>query len=304
MQQCEFKNYINAWDYKIKEKQMQRNILLMLGMVIILLAAMPFVIAQSTEVGEGGSGTVAPSTASTRASKPDQKIINEAEDFLKKKLGDSYYAQFITVTSKESFKDCDKTSCTIRNEITFSYKIPFSTEGVDPHFSSQPDSIQITLDSNGVVQNYLGPKKPYQFLVDAEQAKAKAKTYGLQKITGSVLNTAAITADGYELVWAVSSDDEIARGSVMNEPIYRGVYVDIDSGEIRGEYRINPLIEVPGGSSGGAQLGNFFAEDNGDPEPQPQQKATKRSSALLWILIGVVAVSMLIFGIAYKKSRK
>jgi hypothetical protein len=90
----------------------------------------------------------------------------------------------------------------------------------------------------------------------------------------------------------------------MNEPIYRGVYVDVDSGEIRGEYRINPLIEVPGGSVGGVGLGNFFVDEGKNQDQQVQPIAQKRSPILLIILIGAILVSLIIFGLVWRKQRK
>jgi hypothetical protein len=288
-----------------EEMNMSKKMIGLLSCLVFLIGMVLISEAQQDQSGvrESGTGTVNPTT-STNAGKTSQSIITAAEDYLQQKLGEMYYKKWIVRESAESYNDCEQTTCAQRNEILFSYNIPFSTEGADPHFSLQPDKIQITLDENGVIQRYSGPKKPYQFLVDENQARIKAKNYGLQQITESVLSTSALTTEGYELVWAVSSNDEIARGSVMNEPIYQGVYIDVDSGEIRGEFRINPLIEVPGGSAGGVELGNFFTEEDTTQDQKKQPIKQKRSSILLIILIGAILASLIIFGLVWRKQRK
>ena len=66
----------------------------------------------------------------------------------------------------------------------------------------------------------------------------------------------------------------------MRECIYKGVYVDVDSGETRGEYTINPLIMTPSGS-GSIILDKYYKEPNiketrtkkvQDIQIQPQKK--------------------------------
>lgn len=203
-------------------------------------------------VSSGGTGTNTASSGLTRfLGTADQRFIDISEQYIRQKLGEDYYNKFINLDSGSSYEDCIKDNCKVRNEITFTYKIPFETTG-DP-LSGGPPRIQVTVDSQGGLVNYVGPIKPYQFLISKEEAIAKTKSYGLIEITGVGIATSLRLPEGYELVWAVSSKDLVGECrdiGGMIECIYKGVYVDVDSGDIRGEYTINPLIMTPTGTGG------------------------------------------------------
>lgn len=224
--------------------------------IIALLMEMPLTLAEEPGQLQTVNGTLGPGTTTRDLGPANQTFVDAAERYIKQKLGEDYYNKFVTFQYGSSHEDCIESKCTIRNEISFNHNILFETYSGSPPISV--GTIFVVVDNNGSVANYIGPAKPYQFLVSKEKAIEKAKDYGIANITVAlVVHTPNTSPYGYEIVWAVSSNDLAGYGNVLNEPIYKGVYVDVDTGEIRGEYRINPLILTSSGK-GGARLGEFF----------------------------------------------
>lgn len=259
---------VSLYIYRFNIFGMNKKNISALIAVFILLAGMPLLLAQeSGQSVSSGTGTIGPPVKVTQLGTSDQKSINAAEQFLKQKLGESYYSEFVSFLSGNSYEECIETNCTIKNSISFTYKPPSESRDY-----SLPLMVNVYVDDNNKIIDYLGPLKPYQFLVSKDDAIAKAKAYGLNDIIGaSIARTVTYTSagstisDGYEIVWAVSSNDLAGAcrviGGGVQECIYKGVYVDVDSGEIKGEYRINPLI-LTVSQSGGVKLGEFFQDKN------------------------------------------
>lgn len=264
--------------------------------IFILLVGIHLVFAQESGQAEAGTGTVGPGVQTRFLGPADQKFIDVAEEYVKQKLGENYYNQFISFQSGDSFEDCIEDQCTMRNEIFFNYDVPFETIG-DPHLGG-PLRIGVTVNNEETVVDYVGPIKPYQFLISKEEAINLAKSYGIINITNAGIATSSGGEDGYEIVWAVSSNDLAGYGEVLKEPIYKGVYVDVDTGEIRGEYRINPLIATPSGA-GGVNLGEFFKEQ----EIQREKDVQRPISIDILILI-IIVVLIAVFFVWYRFYRK
>lgn len=265
-------------------------------MVFILILGIPLVFAQKSGQADTGTGTVGPGVQTRFLGPADQKFIDAAEEYVKQKLGEEYYNQFISFQSGDSYEDCIENECTVRNEISFNYKIPFETVS-DPHLGGPP-RIGVRADNDENIVKYVGPIKAYQFLISKEEAIEKAKSYGLVNVTNAGIVTSSGGEDGYEIVWAVSSNDLAGYGEVLKEPLYKGVYVDVDSGDIRGEYRINPLIKTPSGT-GGVNLGEFFEEQ----EIQKEQDAQRPINIGILALI-IIVVLIAVFFIWYRFYRK
>jgi len=189
--------------------------------------------------------------------------------------------------------DCSVSGCVVRNEITFDYDIPFETAG-NPSFGPGP-RIQITLDDNGDIVRYEGPMKPYYFTISEDRAIELAKDYGLVDITDAGVASSVVGINGYEVVWVVSSNDILRYGEVANEPIYKGIYLDVDSGEVVGEYSINPMIQTPGGS-GAVELGNFFEEDNFSIQDSENMN--------LWVIALIVLAVLIVCFVVYRVHKK
>ena len=231
------------------ENKIKKNIPAVAAFMLFIM--LPVALAQESVQGSvqtsSSESHVTPTYTKTLGS-AGQKFIDAAKNYIKQKLGEEYYNQRITFESGTSYEDCIQNSCTVRNEIGFIYKTPFETDG-DPTRGPPPNNVYVTVDDKGAISNYRGPLNPYKFQISKDEAIANAKSYGLKNITGAGIATASgiSKTNGYEIVWAVSSNDlagecrDIGEGS-FKECIYKGVYVDVDTGKIRGEFTINPLI--------------------------------------------------------------
>lgn len=258
----------------------------MLSIMALILLVVPFAFAQE-------SGTI--EAVSTRhLGSADQKHIDKAINYIKEKLGGEYYTQYLTFQSGDSYEDCTNNSCTVRNEISFDYNIPFDNSAN----SRGPPVVRVTMDKDGNITGYFGPIKPYEFLISEERTMELAKSYGIKDITTVEIAMSIEKENGYELVWAVGSNDLTSQGEVLNEPLYRGVYVDVDDGEIKGEYKINPMIQTPSGS-GGVILGEFFDGEENDSE----QSINGPMSTGLIVLLVIVVLAIVLFAV-YRVSRR
>ena len=257
-----------------------------------LLFSIFFASAQSGMSGTVNSDDVVTSSFLGSA---DQSIINRADNYVKLKLGDDYYSKHVVFESGSSYEECTRNDCKIRSEVYFKHNIPFDVVE-DPHLGGILYII-VTLNEDGDVVRYIGPVKPYEFLISKDEAISFAKGYGLVEVTSAGLAPSYVD-DSYELVWAVSSNDISGYGEVLNEPLYKGVYVDVDSGEIVGEYNINPMIAIPS-SSGGVTLGEFFDDEN----PLDEGNFQKSNNFLFVSIIVIVALIIVLF-VLYKFYRR
>lgn len=276
---------------------------LILSLILILILPMGMSMALAQEPIEGG--TIGPGTMgkTTPLGEANAESIDAASQYIKQKLGESYYDQLISFESGESYEFCifdPEESCEVKSVITFLYKIPFDVSG-SPESGPPPNKIYITVDGQEAVVDYRGPSKPYQFLISQEDAIAKAESYGIKDINKGAVIVQAPAATGYEIVWAVSSRDLSGVGPVLEEPIYRGVYIDVDTGEVRGEYRINPLIYAP---DSGVKLGEFFQDQEISKEPQEQEKLDLFSTPVILIVFGIAIIFLIIFYLIINRYKR
>jgi hypothetical protein len=267
--------------------------------VFASLFGLPVVLAQSSGLAEAGAVNVNP-VQSRYLGQVEQKIVDISEKYVKQKLGDEYYNKYIVFKSGESYEDCTMNSCVIRNEISFDYNISFDISR-DPHLGGPP-RIATTLNGNKEVVRYIGPVKPYQFLVSQGMAIELAKSYGFSEITNVELSVSSNEENGYEIVWAVSSNDISGYGEVLNEPLYRGVYIGIDSGEVLGEYRINPMIQTPS-NAGNIKLGEFYEEISMDSE-LGLTAGQKSNGFYLFLEVLTIFSLIIIFLVCYKIKKR
>ena len=234
------------------ESEMKKYLSIILIIGVFILVSITSAFAQESGQGHGGASSVInASTFRQDLGVADQKSINAATDYVKHKFGDNYFDRFIRFVSGNSYKTCIGDDCTIFNEITFNYNkqdLP-TTDHLQ---------IRVSVDDKGKVTYYFGPAKAYKFYLSKDDAIAKA--YGLKNITGAGIFPSEERE--YELVWVVWSN-ELAKecdsgldaegGPIPNKLLpdklqcKKGVYVDIDTGEIRGEFVTHPLILVGGG---------------------------------------------------------
>lgn len=204
-----------------------------------------------------GMGAVGAAGVSRRLGPSGQKFVEAAKRLLIKRLGMKYYRRYIRFEAGDAYEDRIGNAHALRNEISFAYDTPFGAGGRVP--PERALRIVVTLDQKANLVRYAGPIKPYRFRLSSEEAIRKARSYGLVRVDGAEIAASSGTQKGYDLIWAVGSKDTIEQGKISGEVIYRGVFVDVDSGEIRGEYRINPLIMARGGT-GRVKLGEFLTK--------------------------------------------
>ena len=241
-------------------------------LIFTLIMFIPLTFAQQS-IGQGGvSGVINASTFRQDLGVADKKSIDAATDYIKHKLGDNYFDRFIRFVSGNSYKTCIGNDCTIFNEVTFNYKkqdLP-TTDHLQ---------IRVSVDDKGKVTQYFGPAKAYKFYLSKDDAIAKAYAYGLKNITGAAIFPSHDSE--YELVWVVWSNElaeECASGQdsegvpIPNKLLpdkaqcKKGVYVDVDTSEIRGEFVTNPLIAA---ASGGIIL-NKPSKEEKPPEKKEE----------------------------------
>ena len=253
----------------------------LLSLFVAFLFVIPFSLAQSNF--DSNSGVINSEAVSTKfLGAVQQDYIDKSISYIKEKLGNGYYGEYISFSSGESYEDCFSDGCIIRNEVSFDYKVPseFSSN------SRGPINIRITLDKDGKIVNYFGPVKPYQFLTSKDEILTLARNYGLVKLIDAEAVTSNLEKEGYEIVWAVSSEDLLEYGEFAKEPIYKGLYFDIETGDVLGEYKINSMIQTPSSSSE-VKLGEFFSESK------------KNSSSLIFLTITILILIIAIL-IIYK----
>ena len=188
----------------------------------------------------------------------------------------------------------------MKSVITFLYKIPFEVSG-NPESGPPPNKVYITVDDQEAVVDYNGPSKPYQFLISQEDAISKAESYGIKNINKEAVIVQAPADAGYEIVWAVSSRDLAGVGLALGEPIYRGVYIEVDTGQVRGEYRINPLIYAP---DSGVKLGEFFQDKEIPKELGEQEKLDLFSMPVILAVFGIAIIFLTIFYLMINRHKR
>lgn len=231
-----------------------------------LVAIFAIIALSAVAFAQDGQGTAAVGSAGTPVSyKPlgnaSQGAIDAAVQYIKLKLGEQYYNQYISFSSGSLYEECGGNGCANKSTISFTYDIPVKEISKTAEISRSPQPwpprISVILDDKNSVMEYRGPSRPYKFLLSAADAIAKARAYGLRNVTYAIMAVsqpvpAIVRAGGgYDVVWAVGSKDLVGECrdiGAVHECIYRGVYVDVDNGDVVGEFRINPLImEASGG---------------------------------------------------------
>lgn len=272
--------------------------------------------------------------------KSDDKYRIMAEQYLKEKLGEAYYSEFVTFSSANSWKDCGENNCTIVNVIRFDYK---KTKGfevevdeivrlkettriyengtlIETRFDDGRytqdffGQIKVEVDTEGNVVKYSGPSKPHQFLLSESQAIQVAEEYGLENITDAK-KVGIPSKDGYIFVWAVDSKEIFSCEKVLifehgsqNMCFSRGIYIDVDTGNILGEYESYGYTTLDNAEQIDLRryrkLGEFLSESNVSPEQflksEPISQTWKINLPAIFLIIFIAAIAALIF----KKIRK
>ncbi len=210
-------------------------------LIYFFVITLPMVFAQQFSQAKG-SGIVKPVEPSnkTLAEPTPTWVINKSAGYIKSFVGDDYFNQHFTLRGNESLLS----EGSILYRIFYLYDIPSEYLA-----SPNPRHVFVTLDKDGNIIDYLGPKKPRAFSITKDQAVNEGKQNGLKEpITAEIDRVLASNSiDGY--VWVVIG--AIEQSSCRNiggtqECLIPGIYVDVDDGSIQGKFTRSTLIREPG----------------------------------------------------------
>lgn len=260
---------------------------------LVLFSGLAFANSGPANVG-AGNGTAGNATAigpcvvnlSNIPQNASNQTIAAAKTYVAEKLGQGYFNKYVNYT----FSGVYNSSClhpngtvtkgNITYSVFFDYNIPFLNGSTIRAYQNSGGpvflvGVWVTLDQNNTVIGYRGPMKPYVITVSAQNATEVALASGLSNITRESIvsaynflsnNTGSAFVE-YKIVWSVYSGNRIScggnnAGNTFGANICMpGVYVDVETGKIVGEFLVNPSIVQPlGGSSAAvspAPLGNF-----------------------------------------------
>lgn len=247
--------------YKI---YIMKNSTIYVAFLPLLLVASLMFSPNSTASGTSGSsnGFVVGHTVNVSnytVTNANQSQINTAKNYLQGRLGMGYFDSYINYSVGSVYNNIAY--------LSFSYKIPFSngttTSGVYGGVSPVLRLLNIVVEigPNGNVVAYSGPSIPYVINITKGSAIVMAAQRGILNGTAGIqgaLLPNATSLQGYSVVLAVrSGNPAYIGGTNYYNRVYKGVYVDVETGSILGEFVYNPAIVTPASSGQLASLGNF-----------------------------------------------
>ncbi len=164
-------------------------------------------------------------------------IIDKSSNYIKSYVGNDYFVQrFILTDNKTMQSGTGEISYTV----FYSYDIPS-----DYLASPDPKQVSVSLDKDGNIIDYLGPKKPHTFSITREQVIEIGKQNGLTEPIIADLDRilASKSIDGY--VWVVTGNlDKTTCKEIggTQECLIQGIYVDVDDGSVIGTFNRSSLI--------------------------------------------------------------
>ncbi len=200
--------------HKLKEK-----------IIITLITILIFIATQKTLVH---AGVPAPYFSAPA----DQKLVDAAENYLKQKFGEGYYAKFIKFEGGGSYRRVKDSP--LESSISFSFISPLQNKSF---------RMDVWVHENASIAKYYGPTKQYNFLISREESIEKAKIISKQYTTGvyqldNIADSELIryTMDSgfeYDITWVVRSNKSLGceEYSVATTCSYQAIYLDVDTGE-------------------------------------------------------------------------
>ena len=267
--------------------------------------------------GVSGNAIVVYPPITTNAS---PNVIMAANAYVTSRLTWQYFTKYISLNSALTYTYKDGTNQSV---ISYSYKIPYingnTTAGIGQALGGAAAIWLLGVDVmivNGNVVSYVGPSLPFVINLSRSQAIGFASAFGLPNVTNAYITATNPFVrgnnTGYSVVWAVVSGSRVYQKA--NFWVYPGVYVNITSGKVLGEFVVNPFITgaLQSGGNGTAyqptgSTGNFsmFAlsptNSSAQSSPEPQLLFVGN---FLWIGAAVVILIMLYFALTARKARK
>lgn len=233
--------------------------------------------------GSGGSGyATAYTVIPPKVVNASNASIVMAQNFIIGKVGSQYFRNYMHLQQAQTYLYPNGTNYTYT---FYTYNVPFSNGTTATGFFQVGGLVARTgvfvIIQNGSVTNYFGPSKNYTILISPQQAMASARAYGVKNVSGASMTIAynvsqslSRSTTGYRVAWAVMSGNRLIVLCPCPQPnkstsgiacpqcatsLLYGVYVDITTGKVLGQYTINPaILTVQSGSSSSAgTLGDF-----------------------------------------------
>ena len=210
------------------------------GMFLLLLSVSIVFAQQESGQAITGTGTIGPPSKTLNVAVPSY-IINISNNYIKSFVGSDYFDKHLAITDNKTFQSG---TGEISYSVSYSYDIPSA------YLASPGTSyVSVSLDKDGNITDYLGPKKPHTFSITKEQVIEKAKENGLKEPIVAEIDRVlkSNSTDGY--VWVVTGaiDKTTCRyiGGTQ-ECLIPGIYVDVDDGSVISGFNSSSLILKPG----------------------------------------------------------
>lgn len=212
--------------------------------VVILVVLLAIVLSGCVEKPkESGQVTTVTATATIRpagkilAEAVPGYIIDKSSNYIKSYVGNDYFVRRLTLTDNKTLQSG---TGEISYNVFYSYDIPS-----DYLASPNPKRVSVSLDKDGNIIDYLGPKKPHTFSLTREQVIGIARQNGLKEPVIAEIDRvlAGKYIDGY--VWVVTGAiDETTCRKIggTQECLIPGIYVDVDDGSITGTFNRSNLV--------------------------------------------------------------
>jgi len=166
-------------------------------------------------------------------------MISKTSDYITSLVGEGYFQRYLALTGNKSIQSG---TGEITYNVLYSYDIPS-----DYLASPNPRHVTVSLDKNGNIIDYIGPKKPHTFGILREKVNEIAKQSGLKEpIAAEIDRVQGVSTDGY--VWVATGAIDQEKCNNMNgtqECFAPGRYIDVDDGSLVGGFNRSSLIRDP-----------------------------------------------------------
>lgn len=255
-----------------------------LAVLLFLLSASIAFAQQEPGQATAGTGTIMPTDKTSNETTPVYIII-QSENYIKSFVDNDYFNKRFKLAGNKSLLSG---TGEIFYYVYYSYNIPS-----DYLASPNPKYVSVSLDKDGKIIDYVGPKKPHEFSISRDHAAQIAKQRGLKEPIIAEIDRvmASNSIDGY--TWVVTGPvDETSCRAIggTQECLIPGIYVDVDNGSVTGAFNRSNLIQ----------------ESASNPEVNQRKEAVARDStqspiaANIVFITGIIALLILIFIIWYK----
>lgn len=216
------------------------------NIVLLLIVVLSFNIVSGIVVGqtETGAATATVTPAGTIINQPvPSEIIVDSDDYIKSFVGQDYFSKHFKLTGNVTMQSGT-------GEISYIVSYLYDMSVPEGYLLREaPIHAAVTLQRDGNIKEYLGPKKPHTFVMLKEQVIEIAKNNGLKEPDGGidrVLSLVDASMDGY--VWVITGAIDETNCKIVGstkECAIPGIYIDVDNGAIISKFNSSSLIQNP-----------------------------------------------------------